>query len=277
MAIPFVGKCFATSAEFLDYLDDIKFGAWRPKFVTMHHTGGPSLKDWQGWQTRKPKPVTDEQWMKNLASYYGKSKAEGGPADGPWRAGPHFFFTPTNFCVLSLPDRRGVHARSFNAMSWGVECVGSFDGEVFTDALRDRYAEGLACLHVAADLDPAPFVPKASGLHFHRDDPLTTKTCPGTRVKKESMVAAILRAMERLGGGSHEDDAPAPAPFRQDLAGTVTQNELNVRANAGAKYPVVGELNKGDRIAIIGEAKNGETLWYQTADGWIAARFVTVS
>jgi len=31
MAIPYVGKCFTTAAEFLAYLDDIKFGAWRPR------------------------------------------------------------------------------------------------------------------------------------------------------------------------------------------------------------------------------------------------------
>src|SRR5437899_2633856 len=52
MAIPFVGKSFSTVPEFLAYLDGIRFGAWRPRFVTMHHTGGPNLKTWQGWQTR---------------------------------------------------------------------------------------------------------------------------------------------------------------------------------------------------------------------------------
>jgi hypothetical protein len=62
MAIPFVGKCFPTAAQFLDYLDDIKFGAWRPRFVTVHHTGAPNLKTWQGWQTRsKDTPKTVAQ------------------------------------------------------------------------------------------------------------------------------------------------------------------------------------------------------------------------
>ncbi|WP_157784053.1 hypothetical protein [Bradyrhizobium yuanmingense] len=42
-AIPFVGKCFPTAKEFLDYLDTIQFKAWTPRFVTMHHTGSPSL------------------------------------------------------------------------------------------------------------------------------------------------------------------------------------------------------------------------------------------
>lgn len=276
MAIPFIGKCFSTSADFLAYLDTIQFNAWRPKFVTMHHTGGPDLKMWQGWQKRTP-PVTDEQWMKNLASYYGKSKAQGGPADGPWRSGPQFFFTPSHYCVLSLPNARGVHAVSFNATSWGVECVGDFDSEPFTDALRDRYAEGLACLHIAAGLDVEPYQRGVQGLHFHRDDPKTTKTCPGKKVSKDVMIAAIQKQMDALSGGSHEDDAPPPGAVKTDRFGIVTTSDLKIRTDAGAKYPVVGALNKDAKVTITGEAKNGDTIWYRVKEGWIAARYVTLS
>lgn len=276
MAIPFVGKCFPTAAEFLGYLDGITFGAWRPRFVTMHHTGGPNLKIWQGWQTRLS-PVSDAQWMKNLAGYYGSSPANGGPAGGPWSAGPHFFFTPQHFCVLSLPDRRGVHAVSFNATSWGVECVGDFDAEVFTPALADHYAEGLACLHVAAGLEPGDFKWNVRGLHFHRDDPKTTKTCPGKNVPKNAMVALVTAKMVQLAPGAHEDDGPEPATIPvAKRAGTVLEDELNIRAEAGGKYPVVGELNKGDLVVITGEVKNGDTLWYRIDRGFVAARFVTL-
>lgn len=275
-AIPNVGKVFSTAAEFLDYLDDIQFGAWRPKFITMHHTGGPTLAMWQGWQRRNP-PVTDAQWMKNLADYYGKSKAQGGPADGPWRSGPHFFFTPNNYCVLSPPTARGVHAKSFNATSWGVECVGDFDTEPFTDALKSRYAEGLACLHIAAGLDVEPFSRGLSGLHFHRDDPATTKTCPGKKVTKLAMVAAIREKMAALSDGSHEDDTPPPVAVKSDRFGVVNTNDLKIRTDPGAKYPPVGALNNGSKVTITGEAKNGDTLWYRITDGWIAARYVTLN
>lgn len=276
MAIPCVGKCFSTSEEFMAYLETIQFGAWRPKFVTMHHTGGPDLQMWQGWQRRSP-PVTDEQWLLNLASYYGKSKAQGGPEDGPWRSGPHFFFTPSHYCVLSPPTARGVHAKSFNATSWGVECVGNFDVEPFTEALRDRYAEGLACLHIAAGLDVEPFSRGLSGLHFHRDDPKTTKTCPGRKVSKEVMVAAIRDKMSDLTDGSHEDDEPPPAAVKSDRFGMVNTGDLKIRTDAGAKYPVVGALAKGAKVMITGDAKNGETLWYRIPQGWIAARYVTLN
>jgi hypothetical protein len=51
--------------------------------------------------------ITDAQLMKNLAAYYGNELGRS--------AGPHFFFTPDNFCRLSLPEKRGVHTVSFNA------------------------------------------------------------------------------------------------------------------------------------------------------------------
>jgi hypothetical protein len=276
--IPFVGKCFPTADQFMDYLDTITFGAWRPAFVTMHHTGGPNLKQWQAYGTRKP-PISDEQWMKNLASYYGKSKAEGGPADGPWRSGPQFFFTPKNFCVLSLPDRRGVHARSFNANSWGVECVGDFDSELFTEELAERYATGLACLHVVAGLSPGDFRLKVRGLHFHRDDPLTSKTCPGTKVSKHDMVSRIQKKMVGLSNLDDDDKPPhvQPAARHGVIAGLPADDpSLNVRAGAGGKYPVIRVLRNGDAVKIEGETVTSGTKWLDIGGGFVAARYVKI-
>lgn len=277
-AIPFVGKCFPTAREFLDYLETIEFKSWKPDFITMHHTGGPSLATWKTYAhgTRKV-PITDARWMANLAGYYGNELG--------WSAGPHFFFTPDNFCVLSLPNRRGVHAHSFNASSWGVECVGEFDTEPFTDALRDRYADGFAALYLALGKTPDPYVKGVSGLHFHRDDPRTNKTCPGKRVNKDAMVAAIRRRMDMLGGtGSHDDDEPPPILVTKARIGTVNvaaNDYLNVRDEPNAKSPVTRILKAGEKVEIIGEAKNGTTLWYKVTseDGgdFVAARYVTVT
>jgi len=275
-AIPFVGKCFATSREFLDYLDDIKFGAWRPRYVTMHHTGGPSLATWRTYNHGNRKvPITDAQWMKNLAAYYGNELG--------WSAGPHFFFTPDNFCVLSLPEKRGVHAVSFNANSWGVECVGDFDSEAFTNDIANRYAEGLACLHLALGISPdAPFQRAASGLHFHRDDPKTTKTCPGRKVDKSDMITRIKSFMARLTDpGSHDDDDPPPAVVPTKRKGTVNvaaDDTLSVRDEPSAKSPITRVLHRGEAIEIIGEAKNGETLWFKiSGDDYVAARYITLA
>lgn len=59
MAIPIVGKCFDTASAFLDYLDDVKFGAWRPRFVTVHHTGSPDC----GFMIRKLRLVTSSDQL----------------------------------------------------------------------------------------------------------------------------------------------------------------------------------------------------------------------
>jgi hypothetical protein len=265
-----VGKVFPTAQGFLAYLDSIKFGAWKPAYVVVHHTGAPTLKNWQDWQTRKS-PVSDAQWLKNLAAYYGN--------DLKWSCGPHFFFTPNNFCVLSPPERRGIHAASFNANSWGVEMVGNFDIETWGGAHRSKYIEGLACLHMATGLALDPYVRGKSGLHFHRDDPLTSKTCPGKNVVKGQMIAEVKAAMIRLGGGEAPPQKivvkPAPAATK---TGTVTTDGLNVRTEASAKAPSVRKVNKGSKVSILGEAMNGQTKWLRIGAGeWVSAQFVKVA
>jgi hypothetical protein len=267
MAIPNVGKCFPTAEGFLAYLEALQFGAWRPRFITMHHTGAPDLKTWQGWQTRS-KPVSDVQWLKNLAVYYGGLG---------WSAGPHFFFTPKNFCVLSPPTARGVHAVSFNAMSWGVECVGDFDREAFDGAVRDKYVEGLACLHIATGLQLEPFEKKVRGLHFHRDDPKTTKTCPGKKVLKPALIKLVQAKIAAMTGGDHPAEQVDTVPVKKDRVGTVNApDDLNVRAAASAKAPVVKSLKNGTSITIIGEAMNGDTKWFAVDGGFVAARYVNL-
>lgn len=268
-AIKNVGAVFSTAAEFITYLESIQFGAWRPRFVTMHHTGAPDLKTWQGWQTR-PKPVSDRQWLNNLAEYYGTTMK--------WSSGPHFFFTPAHFCVLSPPTARGVHAVSFNANSWGVECVGDFDREPFTGAVREKYIEGLACLHLATGLQLDPFQRGVRGLHFHRDDPRTSKTCPGKNVEKTMLIAAIEAKMDELSGGDHPEEHITPEPTVKVRDGRVNENNLNVRADATARAPVLRTLAKDSVVSVLREAMNGETKWLSIGDGeWVAARFITLT
>lgn len=267
-AIPIVGKCFPTSAEFMAYLDGLKFGAWRPRFVTMHHTGAPNLKTWRDWQARA-KPVSDQQWLKNLAAYYGNEMG--------WSAGPQFFFTPNNFCVLSPPTARGVHAVSFNAVSWGVECVGDFDVEKFEGPIRDKYIEGLACLHIASGLQLAPYQRGVRGLHFHRDDPKTTKTCPGRNVDKGTVVKAVQAKIIAMTGGDHPAEQVKPVAVKKDRIGIVNTDGLNVRLSASAKAPAVKSLKKGTAVTITGEAKNGDTVWLAIAGGFVSARYVDLS
>lgn len=273
--IPFVGKIFPTAKGFAEYLETIQMGTWRPSYITMHHTGGPSLATWRTYAhgTRK-EPITDDKWMSNLAGYYGNEQG--------WSAGPHFFFTPDNFCVLSLPNKRGVHAVSFNAESWGVECVGDFDSEVFTPELADRYAQGFACLFSALGKTPGPYVFRQRGLHFHRDDPKTSKTCPGRKVNKDYMIGLINKHMAAMGdNGSHDDDNVVPPPKPVSRVGRVdtpaNDPVLNVRDEASGKSPIVRTLKRGDTVDIIGETMNGSTKWYKIkGDDFVAAAYIKI-
>ena len=88
-----------------------------------------------------------------------------------------------------------------------------------------------------------------------------------------------------LGGtGSHDDDEPPPILVTKARIGTVNvaaNDYLNVRDEPNAKSPVTRILKAGEKVEIIGEAKNGTTLWYKVTseDGgdFVAARYVTVT
>lgn len=146
--------------------------------------------------------------------------------------------------------------------------------------MRDFYVKGLAALHVAAGLQLEPYERGVRGLHFHRDDPQTSKTCPGRKVVKAELIKLVQAEMDRMTGGDHESDPAVPAvePPKVDTFGTVNQDDLSVRGGAGAKNAVLRTLNKGARVQVFGSAMNGETKWLNIGnDEWVAARFVTVS
>lgn len=264
-----VGKVFSTKEALESYLEHLGWGTWRPRYIVQHHTGAPSLKTWNSWQTRSV-PVTDEQWLKNLQSYY----------EGlGWSAGPHFFFTPKHYCVLTPPTRRGVHAVSFNASSWGVECVGDFDSEIPPLGLLQHYAMGFAVLFESLGLEPAPFQRGVRGLHFHRDDPKTTKTCPGRNISKDSMIQLIEKFMQE-----GQKETPMESVGQTEVLKTFgvvnATPDLNLRADASAKAPVLGILPHGEKVIVTKSAMNGTTKWLQvdvpslSLVGWVSARYV---
>ena len=51
--------------------------------------------------------------------------------------------------------------------------------------------------------------------------------------------------------------------------GTVTYDYLNIRANAGANYKLVGKLNKGDRVEVLETKKVSGNTWARIERGWI--------
>lgn len=273
-ALSIVGRVF-TVDEFYDYLQKLQWGSWRPKFVTMHHTASPDFRTWQSYKARN---ISFEQWLRNLANYYGNHLG--------WRSGPHFFSSPDGRVgVLSSPTSIGVHAVQFNRLSWGLEVVGYFDrgGDKFDGVARDTAVGALAAMHLAMGWEPGDYRHNARGLHFHRDDTTTSKTCPGNAIDKADVVRAVESRMQKMLGAAPADDThdtpavPVAMPARR---GTVKAPDgfLNVRADPSAKSPVLRRIANGDVVSIQSEAWNGSTKWLRIGpDDWVSAAFVVTA
>ena len=62
--------------------------------------------------------------------------------------------------------------------------------------------------------------------------------------------------------------------YDQEKSGTILLDGLNLRSEPTVLSVSVGTKRKDDKVAIVGEAMNGFTKWYQVEGGWLAARFV---
>jgi len=166
-------------AQFQFYVDRLKLDSWKPSLVVIHHTASPSLADRPvGWLPKH---------MENLKFHY-----ENNVKGAPWSAGPHIFTDEDKAWLFSPLEKRGVHAVSFNSTGWGIEMLGDYDAE---DPWSGR---GLNVLTLTAHVT-AILLKKigrdVSAIRFHRDDPKTTKTCPGKKVCKEKFVALVAAVL----------------------------------------------------------------------------------
>lgn len=153
-----------TPATLAEYLKGRTKPLWA-KAVCIHYTAAPSL-------AQRPDGFT-AQHIINIQDFY-KSKG--------WNRGPHFFTDDDDIFGMTPVDEKGIHAVSFNSMSIGIECLGSYDAE---DPTTGR---GLKCMRTTAAatavllkwLGLSPDDEKT--ILFHRFDPKTSKTCPGKKV-----------------------------------------------------------------------------------------------
>jgi hypothetical protein len=162
-------------AELREYLATLQKPVWC-RSITFHHTGAPSL-------AQRPQGFKDNH-MQNLHHYYAVTKK--------WKAGPHLFIDDDEVFGMSDLRSQGTHAKSFNKSSIGIEVLGNYDVESPTSG------RGLSCWHTAASAGHAllgwlGLEANAMTVHFHRDDPKTTKTCPGKKVEKQ-WVLDLIRA-----------------------------------------------------------------------------------
>lgn len=178
MSIPFVGKRF-TPAAFAAYVNGLDWsGGWRGQYPVLHHTAAPSL-------ATRPNGLSDQHLL-NLLDYYQNQLK--------WSGAPHLFIDDREdgIIVFQRLDRRGVHAKSFNAAGWGIEMLGDYDTE---DPTTGRGAKVLGNAAHALQTLLSVNNGRPSDIRFHRDDPQTTKTCPGSKVSK-AMVASLVAKVE---------------------------------------------------------------------------------
>jgi len=174
MSFKNVGKVW-TASTFEDYLKGLKKPTWCNK-ITLHHTAAPSL-------AQRPKGFTI-QHIVNIRDFY-KTLGRSG-----WSSGPHLFIDDDQIFGMTPLNEKGIHAVSFNSTSIGIEVLGDYDTE---DPLSGR---GLECWKTACDAVRIlckwlNITPSESTIKFHRDDPRTSKTCPGTKVSKEWVLDMI--------------------------------------------------------------------------------------
>jgi hypothetical protein len=168
-----VGKVW-TPDSFGEYLKTIKPPNWA-KAVCLHHTSEPSLAQRpQGFKI---------QHIENMKSFY---QGMG------WKSGPHLFTDEDQVFGMTPLTETGVHAVSFNRTAIGIEALGHYSkgGE---NPLSGRGMEVWdTTIRVAAALLKWLILPvNNKTVLFHRDDPKTSKDCPGSRITKDWIIKLI--------------------------------------------------------------------------------------
>jgi hypothetical protein len=169
-----VGRVW-TPAELKTYLATLTKPVWATS-ITFHHTGVPTLE-------QRPRGFLPNH-MTNTQSYY----------EGlGWSAGPHLFIDEDQCWGMCDFRQTGVHAKSFNSSSIGIEVLGDYNTE------SPNSGRGQQCWTTATAagkvlLDWLGLQPSALTVKFHRDDPKTTKTCPGSKVEKDWVIDQINAA-----------------------------------------------------------------------------------
>ena len=232
MSFANTGKVW-TLDSFKDYLKTVSLGD-KPWFraVCLHHTAAPSLH-------QRPDGLLVRH-LENMRSYYQNELR--------WRSGPHLFIDDDQVWGMTPLTVRGVHAASFNSYSIGIEVLGDYDNE---DPKKGR---GLKCWETAAAatkmiLDWAKLPANDKTVLFHRDDPRTTKTCPGGKVGKAWVLDLIKKS------------SPLSAPtIAQQVGPTVLPLYGALKDKGYSDF----EIKNGLKIT------NGKVFW---RDAWLESAY----
>ena len=144
--------------------------------MTIHHCAAPSL-------AQRPSGLFAFH-IENIANFY---RGKG------WSSGPHFFTDEDDIFGMTPPTEKGVHAVSYNGNSIAFEMLGNYDVEIPTNGRGLQVALTTASA-TRAVCDWLGIKPSRQTIFFHRFDPRTTKSCPGTKVVHEWFLDLVLRA-----------------------------------------------------------------------------------
>ena len=171
-----IGKKF-TPAAFDTYCRSLHWATWKPSFIVLHNTGEPCL-------AQRPNGFT-QQHMQNLETYYRDQLR--------WSAGPHLFIDDKQIWVFTPLTVPGVHSPSWNKLSIGIEMLGDFESESFSSgrglAVCANAVAAMATICKVLKIDPAT-------TRLHKEDPLTTHSCPGKNVSREAIIKAVTTAIK---------------------------------------------------------------------------------
>jgi len=185
-----VAKAFDADA-FDEYCHTLSWEAWRPSFIVLHNTQIPSLAE-------RPNGFSLSH-IQQLEAFYRDTQE--------WRAGPHLFVDDTQIWVFTPLTVSGTHSPSWNKLALGIEMLGDYDAESFTDgrglAIRTNAVKAMASLSAVLGLDPQT-------IRLHREDPLTTHACPGSAVKKLEVIQAVTDVINERHRGEHTVASSSP-------------------------------------------------------------------
>lgn len=131
--------------------------------VVIHHSVSPTISTWRGMDS-----------IQSLKNYY---------QNLPWPSGPHLFICAgaTNsahdgifqLSPLNLP---GTHARQCNSTTWGIEVVGNYSNQPWSDATSSLVIGAVASLFRWRGL---PI--NRSAIKYHKEC-VTDTACPGAAI-----------------------------------------------------------------------------------------------
>jgi len=178
-----IGKSFLTE-EFNNYCQQLHWTTWRPSFIVLHNTGTPSL-------SQRPNGLS-LQHIKNLEVYYRDNQK--------WSAGPHLFIDDKQIWVFTPLTVSGIHSPSWNNSSLGIEMLGDYSKDSFTNGrglkVRQNAVTAITAIHSVLGID-------IHSLKLHREDPLTTHACPGSAVRKLEIIQEVQDALIAMHAGEH--------------------------------------------------------------------------